>query len=161
MKLILTIIFLISINFLFMKHPLSMGSLLLLQTILSCSSCMYYSSSYMFSYILFLIFVGGMLILFLYMSSIASNEKFYFSMKLFMFNFIMLSMWNMFDINLMMKYFLDKLKMIESYNDCFMYKLYMMPTSVITIFLVIYLLFTLIVVINMISLKMSSLRSSK
>lgn len=35
--------------------------------------------SYWFSYILVLVFLGGVLVLFLYMTSLASNEKFEFT----------------------------------------------------------------------------------
>nr|YP_010235805.1 NADH dehydrogenase subunit 6 [Bambusicaliscelis fanjingensis]QTD82423.1 NADH dehydrogenase subunit 6 [Bambusicaliscelis fanjingensis] len=59
-----------------MKHPISMGSMLIVQTIIisMISSMKFYSSWY--SYILFITIIGGMMVMFMYMSSIASNEKF-------------------------------------------------------------------------------------
>nr|YP_010535867.1 NADH dehydrogenase subunit 6 [Anaedus unidentatus]UYB79079.1 NADH dehydrogenase subunit 6 [Anaedus unidentatus] len=65
-----------TLTFLFMNHPLSMGLLLLLQTLITSfiTSNMY--MNFWYSYILMLIMIGGMLILFIYMTSIASNEKF-------------------------------------------------------------------------------------
>nr|YP_010235792.1 NADH dehydrogenase subunit 6 [Bambusicaliscelis flavus]QTD82410.1 NADH dehydrogenase subunit 6 [Bambusicaliscelis flavus] len=74
----------------FMKHPVSMGSLLMTQTILICmiSSMKFYSPWY--SYILFITIIGGMMVMFMYMSSIASNEKFkMISMKKIMLIMIM------------------------------------------------------------------------
>nr|QIV24598.1 NADH dehydrogenase subunit 6 [Bifidoprionus rufus] len=66
----------------FMNHPLSVGVTLLIQTLLISLITGSMNSSYWFSYILFLIMVGGMLVLFIYMTNVASNEKFKFSMKM-------------------------------------------------------------------------------
>nr|UUG47469.1 NADH dehydrogenase subunit 6 [Ips shangrila] len=81
----MSLMFLLSCLFIFLKHPLSLGSILFLQTSLAAlvSSFLFINSWY--SYILFLIMIGGMLILFIYMTSIASNEK-----------FLMPSMWKIF-----------------------------------------------------------------
>nr|AWV83429.1 NADH dehydrogenase subunit 6 [Aleeta curvicosta] len=161
MKIVMLIMILLSINFIFMKHPLSMGSILLMQTMFSSIMCMFYMNSYFFSYILFLIFIGGMLILFMYMSSIASNEKFYFSMKLLTLNLIIIIIMMMFNV---FKFKLDNMnKLLEMNNllDNFMIKkLYILPSGIMTIMMVIYLLFTLIVIVNIISIKLSPLRSN-
>nr|YP_009590120.1 NADH dehydrogenase subunit 6 [Magicicada septendecula]YP_009590133.1 NADH dehydrogenase subunit 6 [Magicicada tredecula]AWV83715.1 NADH dehydrogenase subunit 6 [Magicicada tredecula]QBM09105.1 NADH dehydrogenase subunit 6 [Magicicada septendecula]QBM09118.1 NADH dehydrogenase subunit 6 [Magicicada septendecula]QBM09131.1 NADH dehydrogenase subunit 6 [Magicicada septendecula]QBM09144.1 NADH dehydrogenase subunit 6 [Magicicada septendecula] len=160
MKIMMSITILLSMNFIFMKHPLSMGSILLMQTMLTSIICMFYMNSYFFSYILFLVFIGGMLILFMYMSSIASNEKFYFSMKLLILNMII---WILIMIMNTISFKMDSInKLLEMNNlfDSFMIKkLYMFPSGMMTIMLVIYLLFTLIVVVNIISIKLSPLRS--
>nr|AWV83416.1 NADH dehydrogenase subunit 6 [Vagitanus terminalis] len=159
MKLTMMMMLIMSINFMFMKHPLSMGAILFLQTIFSCILCMVYSTSYMFSYILFLVFIGGMLILFMYMSSVASNEKFLLSMKLMFINIMMVLSWFMLSTDLNMKYLIDNMTMY-SYNECFLQKLYIIPSGMMTIFIIIYMLYTMVVVINIVSLKMSPLRSS-
>nr|AZQ05989.1 NADH dehydrogenase subunit 6 [Catomerus polymerus] len=69
-------IFMLNLIFLFMFHPLAMIFVLILQTMLI--SLMMYSVTHFpwFSYTLILVFLGGMLILFTYMSNIASNEMF-------------------------------------------------------------------------------------
>nr|QCG69873.1 NADH dehydrogenase subunit 6 [Cyllorhynchites ursulus] len=72
-----------SIMFMFMNHPLSFGLILLMQTTFTALVTGTMNFNYWFSYILFLIMIGGMLVLFIYMTSIASNEKFKFSFKLF------------------------------------------------------------------------------
>nr|QBM09027.1 NADH dehydrogenase subunit 6 [Magicicada tredecassini]QBM09040.1 NADH dehydrogenase subunit 6 [Magicicada tredecassini]QBM09079.1 NADH dehydrogenase subunit 6 [Magicicada tredecassini]QBM09092.1 NADH dehydrogenase subunit 6 [Magicicada tredecassini] len=160
MKIMMSITILLSMNFIFMKHPLSMGSILLMQTMLTSIICMFFMNSYFFSYILFLVFIGGMLILFMYMSSIASNEKFYFSMKLLMSN---MTIWILISTMNIISFKMDSVnKLLEMNNlfDSFMIKkLYMFPSGMMTIMLVIYLLFTLIVVVNIISIKLSPLRS--
>nr|ARH53867.1 NADH dehydrogenase subunit 6 [Epuraea guttata] len=74
---------LLSMIFLFLNHPLSFGIILLFQTILVSLISGMLSYNFWFSYILFLVMIGGMLILFIYMTSIAANKKFKFSLKLF------------------------------------------------------------------------------
>nr|YP_010364858.1 NADH dehydrogenase subunit 6 [Odoiporus longicollis]UOL50375.1 NADH dehydrogenase subunit 6 [Odoiporus longicollis] len=72
----LIINYLNNLIFIFLKHPISMGAMLLLQAIMvSLSTGMFYSN-FWFSYILFIVMIGGMLVLFMYMTSVASNEKF-------------------------------------------------------------------------------------
>nr|WRO44712.1 NADH dehydrogenase subunit 6 [Cantharis jindrai] len=79
------IMILLSICPLFLNHPLSMGLNLLIQTIIIATITGIMSLNFWLSYLLFLVMVGGMLILFMYMTSIASNEKFIFSKNLFVF----------------------------------------------------------------------------
>nr|ALO76541.1 NADH deshydrogenase subunit 6 [Perotis lugubris] len=66
----------LSLMFMFTKHPLSMGFTLLLQSVIVSMITGVLNYNFWYSYILFLIMVGGMLVLFIYMTSIASNEKF-------------------------------------------------------------------------------------
>nr|YP_003204898.1 NADH dehydrogenase subunit 6 [Mordella atrata]ACO92587.1 NADH dehydrogenase subunit 6 [Mordella atrata] len=66
----------LSLMFICLKHPLSMGGSLLIQTILISLVLGNSAPNFWFSYILFLIMVGGMLVLFIYMTSVASNEPF-------------------------------------------------------------------------------------
>lgn len=65
-----------SILFTRLVHPLAMGLALLFQTILICCTTGLSNLSFWFSYILFLIFLGGILVLFIYVTSLASNEMF-------------------------------------------------------------------------------------
>nr|AYQ19091.1 NADH dehydrogenase subunit 6 [Amarygmini sp. ACP-2013] len=74
----------LTITFMFMMHPLSMGLILLCQTITISMITGMMNQNFWFSYILFLIMVGGMLILFMYMTSIASNEKFKMNLTIIM-----------------------------------------------------------------------------
>nr|AXS65918.1 NADH dehydrogenase subunit 6 [Tenebrionoidea sp. 20 KM-2017] len=69
----------LSMGLIFLTHPLSVTLFLLGQTLLTSLMCNIMSSSAWFSYILFLIMVSSMLIIFIYMTSIASNEKFMMS----------------------------------------------------------------------------------
>nr|YP_009227716.1 NADH dehydrogenase subunit 6 [Tetraclita serrata]AHX97886.1 NADH dehydrogenase subunit 6 [Tetraclita serrata] len=74
--------FFVNLIFLFMFHPLAMIFILILQTVL-ISMFMYSVTQFpWFSYTLILVFLGGMLILFTYMSNIASNEMFKPNLKM-------------------------------------------------------------------------------
>nr|UFZ13434.1 NADH dehydrogenase subunit 6 [Protochauliodes humeralis] len=79
-------------NFMQSNHPLAMGLILLIQTIMISMISGMIMKTYWFSYILFLIMLGGMLVLFIYMTSLASNEKFQFSMINLVLNFIIIMM---------------------------------------------------------------------
>nr|YP_001542588.1 NADH dehydrogenase subunit 6 [Pyrophorus divergens]ABN11501.1 NADH dehydrogenase subunit 6 [Pyrophorus divergens] len=68
-----------TMTFMFIEHPLSMGLILLMQTTLIAILTGLMAQNFWFSYILFMIMIGGMLVLFIYMTSVASNEKFLFS----------------------------------------------------------------------------------
>nr|ULO25752.1 NADH dehydrogenase subunit 6 [Hyalessa maculaticollis] len=161
MKTLVLMLVLMSINFMFMKHPLSMGFILLLSTMFASLTCSLNMNSYFMSYILYMIFIGGMMILFMYMSSIASNEKFYFSMKLMLMNLILMLITMMIEFdkfnnqNMMLS-----INWYNEYCNYLMYKLYMMPSGIITLMMIIYLLFALIVVSNIIKMKSIPLRSN-
>lgn len=65
-----------SIIIIFINHPLAIGLTILVQTLLICLLSGILIKTYWFSYILFLTFLGGLLVLFIYVSRIASNEMF-------------------------------------------------------------------------------------
>nr|YP_009659087.1 NADH dehydrogenase subunit 6 [Triatoma migrans]QCQ69471.1 NADH dehydrogenase subunit 6 [Triatoma migrans] len=68
-----------SIIFMLTKHPLSMGLMLIIQTILIAMMTGLLTNMFWFSYILVMSMLSGMLVLFIYMASVASNEKFHTS----------------------------------------------------------------------------------
>ena len=79
---IIIIIFIINLIFLFIFHPLAIIFVLIIQTML-ISIIMYTLTQFpWFSYTLILVFLGGILILFTYMSNIASNEIFKPNLKI-------------------------------------------------------------------------------
>nr|YP_010688286.1 NADH dehydrogenase subunit 6 [Layahima chiangi]WBR65506.1 NADH dehydrogenase subunit 6 [Layahima chiangi] len=157
-----------SLNFIQIKHPLAMGLTLLIQTIIISLSCGLFTYSYWFAYILFLIMLGGMLVLFIYVTSLASNELFSFSMKsmfISMMSFSLLMMILLFTDNLMLM--TNNLEMINmslektsSENELSLIKLYNNPTMNITIMMINYLLLTLIVVVKITNINYGPLRQS-
>nr|AOY39105.1 NADH dehydrogenase subunit 6 [Trechoblemus micros] len=166
----LTLNILMTMMFLFMNHPLSLGLILLIQTILISLMTGFYSLSYWFSYILFLIMIGGMLVLFIYMTSLASNEMFNFSMKMMimflMFMFSMMIMMLIMDMMMLNPMFKNN-NMMEFLNKNLYYKnnnllsfnmIYNYPNYQITILLINYLFLTLIAVVKITSIKNGPLR---
>nr|YP_001468384.2 NADH dehydrogenase subunit 6 [Culicoides arakawae] len=159
MNQLITILMIInSILFTQTMHPMSMGLILLIQTLLTCMFTGFMTKSFWFSYILFLIFIGGMLILFIYMSSLASNEKFKFSfstgMKIFMLMFILLLMLFIDNFWFSPNTFNNELINLSN-NLCLMKenflpvsKMYDNPNNWIVIFLINYLLLNLIIVVK-------------
>nr|YP_009629421.1 NADH dehydrogenase subunit 6 [Sogatella vibix]AVV32052.1 NADH dehydrogenase subunit 6 [Sogatella vibix] len=68
-----------------MNHPISLGSLLMIQSMSTSIFTIILTKNSWYSMILFITFSSGLMIMFMYMSSISSNEKFSWSMKLSMF----------------------------------------------------------------------------
>nr|WGL40159.1 NADH dehydrogenase subunit 6 [Stibochiona nicea] len=161
----------ISIFMFFVNHPLSMGFLILLQTLLMCLLSGMIINTYWFSYILFLIFLGGLLVLFIYVSSIASNELFKIS---FNNNFILMIMfmllifsffyknnlfWMNFFFNDEMINFFNMFLFFNSEYNINLYKLYNEQTYFLILMLIIYLFITLIVVVKITNIFYGPLRS--
>lgn len=71
---ILSIIITNSLIILSIKTPLSLGIILIFQTLLICFSVNIIINIYWISYIIYLIILGGLLIIFIYICSVASNE---------------------------------------------------------------------------------------
>nr|APX40834.1 NADH dehydrogenase subunit 6 [Phaedon tumidulus] len=154
----------IAIMLMFLNHPLSLGLILLIQTISISLLTGLMSPNFWYSYILFLIMIGGMLILFIYMTSIASNEKFLFSYKLFIF-FMMMLMF-MFIMLFMDYYYLSfKINVMDTMNqnNNFNFKLSMnkymnYPQNLILFSMILYLLITLIMVVKITNIYYGPLR---
>nr|AWV84079.1 NADH dehydrogenase subunit 6 [Tettigades opaca] len=161
MKIIFMFSIFLALMILLAKHPLSMGGVLLMETMLASLMCGMNMNNYLMSYVLFLIFIGGMLILFMYMSSIASNEKFYMTDMLSTMIMMVISVMIVIKSHLHLSYNLYNcnINSPELYNNLMMNKLYSLPSGMLTLMMVIYLLFTLIVVSNIIGIKFSPLRS--
>nr|YP_010363587.1 NADH dehydrogenase subunit 6 [Cephalallus oberthueri]UNZ12701.1 NADH dehydrogenase subunit 6 [Cephalallus oberthueri] len=155
----------LSIMFIFLNHPLSFGLVLLIQSTLISLMTGLMNYNFWFSYILFLIMIGAMLILFIYMTSIASNEKFKFSYKLMMLTIIMMLFstlllmlidFYLFSFNL---YSYDNMNQeTQKINNLSMNKYMNYPTNLIFFSMIIYLLITLIMVVKITNLNYGPLR---
>nr|QWT29592.1 NADH dehydrogenase subunit 6 [Abraxas latifasciata] len=165
----------LSLIMIIMNHPLSIGLMILLQTLLMCLISGMLIKTYWFSYILFLTFLGGLLVLFIYVSSIASNEMFKlnFNMKMY---FLMI--FNFFIIVQIYLYFFNEnlnwLNMSNNINDndnlMFMTffnnenkislnKLYNNHFYMLMFMLVIYLFISLIAIVKITNIFYGPLRS--
>nr|YP_010713141.1 NADH dehydrogenase subunit 6 [Cadrema minor]WDA94020.1 NADH dehydrogenase subunit 6 [Cadrema minor] len=161
--------FITSLLFIQMNHPLAMGLTLLFQTIFISIITGLITKTFWFSYILFLIFLGGMLVLFIYVTSLASNEMFSLSMKsviysmTFIFLFLVISYLFMDQMMLSTNMFNEEMNSLNNElfyteNSLSLNKLYNYPTNLITILLMNYLLITLIAIVKITKLIYGPLR---
>lgn len=164
-----SIIIISSFIFIQINHPLSIGLILLIQTVLICLITGLFAKTFWFSYILFLIFLGGILVLFIYVTSLASNEIFSFSINLLRISLLLLI------ISLVIIFILDKTLFISFINNneitslneiislikensISLNKLYNFPTNLITILLIIYLFITLVAIVKITNIFYGPLR---
>nr|YP_010946996.1 NADH dehydrogenase subunit 6 [Sorineuchora bivitta]WGO57753.1 NADH dehydrogenase subunit 6 [Sorineuchora bivitta] len=151
MKMMLTTMMTLSMVLLQIKHPMALGLILLMQTIIISLTSGLLSNMFWFSYILTLVFLGGMLVLFIYVTSIASNEMFSLSINMTVYSMtFILVMGTIMNNNI--------LDILGKDSDCFMninnttslnmIKLYNSPTNMINIMMASYLFITLIAVIK-------------
>nr|QIV24819.1 NADH dehydrogenase subunit 6 [Teispes insularis] len=155
----------LTILFMFLSHPLSFGMILLAQTVTIAVTTGMMNYNFWFSYILFLVMVGGMLILFIYMTSVASNEKFKLSPKMIILTLTMMIM----SIPIMfmdqmfsnMSKFNNELINNQVYvynNDISLSKFMNMPLNFNLILIIVYLLITLIMVVKITEIRHGPLR---
>nr|YP_010137769.1 NADH dehydrogenase subunit 6 [Varuna litterata]AUR43977.1 NADH dehydrogenase subunit 6 [Varuna litterata] len=165
----LTTPLLLFFSFLFtqLSHPLAMGLMLFIQTVIISISVGIYNFSFWFSYILFLVFLGGMLVLFIYVASLASNEPFYFSLTSLIFFsfsiFLMIILLLTLDPLLMSPNSLSTPFSSYKFNmstPIIINWIYNKPSMMFTIFIVSYLLLMLIVVVKVVNLFKGPLRLS-
>nr|QXF29236.1 NADH dehydrogenase subunit 6 [Pentatoma rufipes] len=145
MNILLIMMITLSLSLLWLNHPLSMGLILILKTLITAMIIGYLMKSFFFSYIIIIIMLSGMLVLFIYMASIASNEKFNLSIKIFLLStsilIIMMIMIKTFNYN----YYNSNMYINESIS---LIKILNTVSAKLTTMIIIYLLFTMIVVSN-------------
>nr|WIL79923.1 NADH dehydrogenase subunit 6 [Pieleus irregularis] len=164
MKFLIMLTFFSSFSTIFLNHPMSLGLVLLMQTILTSLIISFLNFNFWFSYILFLIMIGGMLILFIYMTSIASNEKFNFSnFLLFMFFLWIFMMLSLMIIDSFYSFMLTNNSELFNMNlnlnfNISVNKYFNFPNYLLFITSIIYLLITLIAVVKISNLNYGPLR---
>nr|UZT67469.1 NADH dehydrogenase subunit 6 [Pujadella villari] len=148
----------------FRVHPLIFGMVLLLYAILVSLLLNFFNQSSLYSYLMFLIVVGGFLVLFLYFNSFAINNKMHIDMslikmyiyKIFMmflmlglmvykFNFFNMLLFlgsNLLEMNMMNLFYykMNNLNISNLYNNM----------DYLVIFGMIYLFYTLVIVVKVI-----------
>jgi NADH-ubiquinone oxidoreductase chain 6 len=146
----------------------------MVQTILISLFTGIFSYTFWFSYSLFLIFIGGILILFIYITSLASNETFKLSInhKLIIFYFLIfcliILLYYLFDFkNITIetkKINTDKnsffiLKTLIENNKIILNKMFNFPINITTILLVFYLFLTLIISVKITNIFKGPIRT--
>nr|YP_009935554.1 NADH dehydrogenase subunit 6 [Prosopocoilus astacoides]QNS37133.1 NADH dehydrogenase subunit 6 [Prosopocoilus astacoides]UTM10024.1 NADH dehydrogenase subunit 6 [Prosopocoilus astacoides castaneus] len=145
-----------------MNHPMSLGLLLLIQSILIAMISGWMNITFWYSYIMLLIMIGGMLVLFMYMTNVASNEKFSFSSSLMIILIIMTVMFilsiptidqSLINMGIQINETIMSFHPLTSLNKFLNFPAITMSTA-----LIIYLLVTMIVIIKIINIKHGPLR---
>nr|YP_001798490.1 NADH dehydrogenase subunit 6 [Orchesella villosa]ABS57588.1 NADH dehydrogenase subunit 6 [Orchesella villosa] len=147
----------ISMTLMMMSHPISILVLILIQTMNMCLIIWVKMSTSWLSYILFLIFLGGLMVLFMYITSLASNEKFELNVNS---SYNMVVGMSFFFIITFTTLFFDKIKTAE--NITIMKQasmLFSTPMFTITFLIMTYLLMTLIIAVKITSKFEGPLRS--
>uniref|UniRef100_A0AAU7V9X3 NADH-ubiquinone oxidoreductase chain 6 n=1 Tax=Stenopsocus brevicapitus TaxID=3074938 RepID=A0AAU7V9X3_9NEOP len=154
MMLYLMASFLFMILFFYLNNPLSLGLILICQTLALAFFLGNLMKSFWFLYLLILIFIGGMLVLFIYVTSIFPNEKFDVnnnnSINIIMFVVLLSIIFFVYTNFFNLSPPLDSLESLVM-NNKFMIpsvKMFSFNTSMLFIFMVNYLFYCMIVVIK-------------
>nr|AIW06261.1 NADH dehydrogenase subunit 6 [Blattodea sp. MT-2014] len=162
MKMITITMMLTSLMFTQMNHPMTMGLMLLMQTTLVSLLSGIMLETFWFPYILMLVFLGGMMVLFIYITSIASNEMIKLLTKKMMIMIMIITF-----IMIMINYYPDMMNQ-ESTNitttnkntSNSLMKLYNNSTNYITIMMASYLFITLIAIVKITNIFKGPLRKT-
>nr|YP_010446930.1 NADH dehydrogenase subunit 6 [Prosopocoilus laterotarsus]QNS37146.1 NADH dehydrogenase subunit 6 [Prosopocoilus laterotarsus maedaorum]UTM10037.1 NADH dehydrogenase subunit 6 [Prosopocoilus laterotarsus] len=145
-----------------LNHPLSLGLILLIQSISIAMISGWMNITFWYSYIMLLIMIGGMLVLFMYMTNVASNEKFKFSLPILIaltYGFIAISVLTLLsDQTILNTKFLINEIMTTPNPLSSLNKFLNFPAISLSTALIIYLLITMIVIIKIINIKHGPLR---
>lgn len=149
-----------------------MGLIIIVQTLLTCLIRGILINTYWFSYILFLTFLGGLLVLFIYVSSIASNEIFLINnIIIILLTFLMiclifriinyknlnwLNLTNNEEINKTINFFI----FFNNENKINLSKLYNNQTFILIIILIIYLFIALVAIVKITNIFYGPIRSN-
>nr|YP_010585988.1 NADH dehydrogenase subunit 6 [Adicella ragma]UZZ43724.1 NADH dehydrogenase subunit 6 [Adicella ragma] len=158
---LLLIYIFLNILMLFMFYPMMIMTTLIFQTINVTILIGILNKSFWISYIFFLIIIGGMMILFLYMTSLMSKD-------INSFNTSMISMWLSIIFLMSIMFFMNKYmnlnfnlnEILNFLNTTSMLKIYNSFNLKITILMMNYLFFCLLVVTKIINLTYGPMRSS-
>nr|YP_010582971.1 NADH dehydrogenase subunit 6 [Vatana ogromna]UGN61417.1 NADH dehydrogenase subunit 6 [Vatana ogromna] len=139
-----------------MNNPMSMGLILMIQTISMTIFMNKILTSSWYAMIMFMMMIGGLLIMFMYMSSIASNEKFKTKINMTMIFLILIIL---LDEMIMDNQINEFQEFINTNNMNFsMTKIYNEKSMMLTMMLVLYLLLTMISVTKMVKHHKGPLR---
>nr|WEL32825.1 NADH dehydrogenase subunit 6 [Pentaspinula unispinula] len=155
-----------NIMFIMTNHPMMMMITIITQTLMICTISGMIMESFWLSYLLFLVMLGGMMVLFMYITSIASNEMLNFNKNISVFVVLLLMIimsinidkyMTSSDMNNSEMYVFNQMINIKEMSEM-MKKLYNKPTYIMSLMMMMYLLFTMIVVIKIINIKKGPMR---
>lgn len=127
------------------SHPVILIIFILIQTVVLCLILWLKFKIRWFSYIIFLIFLGGLMVLFIYITSLASNELILISINSIFYSVIFCSLLLFFII---LSFNLQDNYNIFNFNFKSFHLIYSIRRSRLVILTIIYLLLTLIIVVK-------------
>lgn len=127
------------------SHPVILIIFILIQTVVLCLILWLKFKIRWFSYIIFLIFLGGLMVLFIYITSLASNELILISINSIFYSVIFCSLLIFFII---LSFNLQDNYNIFNFNFKSFHLIYSIRRSRLVILTIIYLLLTLIIVVK-------------
>nr|ADZ56271.1 NADH dehydrogenase subunit 6 [Bryodema luctuosum luctuosum] len=161
----------LNINFINMNHPMLLMIMIIIQTLLIGMMMGSMMESFWLSYILFLTFIGGMMVLFIYITSISSNEMFNIKSMSMIFITIMMLIMMIVIYSTEKIMFTEMIKSTETMNMKYtmnfqemtmsLTKLYNNPTFIITIMMMIYLFIALLAVVKINNINQGPIRKMK
>nr|QOL00657.1 NADH dehydrogenase subunit 6 [Leuconemacris litangensis] len=154
-----------NINFMKLNHPMSMMMFIIIQTFIIGLITGTMMESFWLSYILFLTFLGGMLVLFIYITSISSNELFKMKSITMMISIVFMIVIFMILAIMDKTMFMDLIKHININNFIYyqemtmsLEKLYNNPMFIITMMMMIYLFLALVAVVKITNINQGPIR---
>jgi len=167
---IILIILIIIFNFILRNlHPIFIVTLLVLYRIITCFILSKWAQNFIYSIMLFLIIIRGLLIIFLYFSRLISNEQNNFTIKPliiinFLLNLIYISFYYLSKFNKYPIYtFIENIQINYLNTNLFqnIIYIYSYPFNNLTLICIFYLLITLLIIIKICSIKTLALRKLK
>lgn len=156
-----------SLLFFYSTNPFSLGLILITQTIATSLFLGYITKSFWFLYLLILIFIGGILVLFIYVTTIFPNEKFIFNQSkiiitiriIFFYIIILFSIKYFFNLNLPYNRLINNYITInENIQLKTTIKIFISQSNLLIILIVNYLFYCIIVVIKIVNFFKGPLR---
>lgn len=133
-------------SLMYINHPISLGFILIFYALSTGLLSMILSTSWFF-YLLVLVFLGGVMVLIIYISTLAANEKF------FVVNIgIPLSFTALIRVTLLFYYEFNKTVSIRIKN-CFISNVYEQSNSRLTLLIILYLLLTILCVVKLVKFE--------
>nr|YP_010692662.1 NADH dehydrogenase subunit 6 [Notobitus meleagris]WBV80537.1 NADH dehydrogenase subunit 6 [Notobitus meleagris] len=151
----------LSLIFLTLKHPISMGITIIAQTMMVAMMTGLMLKSFWFSYIIVITMLSGMLVLFIYMASVASNEKFFMSYKLIILSTILTSLSMMMQVMMENNNEFMNIEHQMSTEKLSLNMLFNCKFKTVTITMTLYLFFTMITVSFIVNISEGPLRTKQ
>nr|YP_009643516.1 NADH dehydrogenase subunit 6 [Antilochus russus]APO08959.1 NADH dehydrogenase subunit 6 [Antilochus russus] len=160
MYMMITIMNMISFSLVWMKHPISLGIMTIIQTFNIAMMMGMIMGSFWFSYIIIIVMLSGMLVLFIYMASIASNEKFQTPIKLLL-GLSMVTISSLLMQSMNPPFYMDFNKQQSVSNMEPVMLMNMMNNYKMIIMMVVYLFFSMAVISMIVNISEGPLRVNK